>query len=367
LYDFIKFDESAVLEEAIVKYEEATNTMLFAGDERRILLNSFMYIAAVIAAKGNYLANQYFAQTAVLPYLRYIGEGRSVFQLGAGKSLVTMRFSVPSAKAFDIEVPSGTRVTPDGTHFFATKVNYTLMQGTLSIDIPCEATVPGKAHDGFTPGSINTLVDNIPYISNVTNIDTSSGGSEVEDIEDYRERIMLKPYGYNTAGAEAAYIYLVKTADSSIGSVTVKNEPSSLLITILHKDGTIPSDLVVQRVSDALNAKTVRPLADQVTVQKPTIVPYSISLSYTISEDDAPNMVEINSKIIAAVSEYVAYQGTEIGRSINPDLLKKFVLNAGAYTVNITSPVFTEVNKQSVAQINGNPVITYDGIYQEAL
>ncbi len=366
MYDFINFNESEVLEGAIEKYEAATNTKLYAGDERRIILNSFMYIASIIAAKSNFLANQYYSKTAVFPYLQYIGEDKDVPILEAEKSLVTMRFTIAAALLFDIEINAGTRVTPDGVHFFVTLTTKVILQGNLSVDIIAEATVVGSGHNGFTPGSINTLVDNISYISSVTNTDTSSGGSETEDIEAYRERIQLKPFGYNTAGSEDAYIYLTKSTDNTIGSVSVSNSDSSVLITILHKDGSIPSDPVVQRVSEALSGKKVRPLSDKVTVQKASEILYTIKFSYTISEENASNAEAIQGKVTEAVSSFIQYQKSKLGISVNPDILRNYISNAGAYTITISGPAFIFVNKQSVAHISGDPEINYAGIYDEA-
>jgi phage-related baseplate assembly protein len=365
MHDFIQFDESIILEEAIEAYEEATNTKLYAGDERRILLNSYMYIARVLASKANFLANQYFAKTAVLPYLQYIGEGRDVFLLPAEKSLVTMRFSLASIQLFDVEIPNGTRVTPNGIHFFSTKESWVITQGSLSVDIPSEATAAGSSHNDFVPGTILTLVDNIPFISAVTNIDSSSGGSEVEDIEAYRERIQLKPYNYNTTGAEDAYIYLAKSADSSVGSVSaITNADASVLITVLSKDGAIPNDLVIERVSAAVaNTQKKRPLTDNVTVQKAIAVPYTISLSYTISPDNASIADTITAKVNKAVQEYKKYQSAALGRWINPDVLRNYVLNAGAFTVTLNSPSLIIVDKQSIAQLSGEAVVNYIGIY----
>lgn len=365
MYDFVKFQESAVLEEAIAKYEDTTNTKLYAGDERRILLNSFMYIATVIASKANYLANQYFPQTADENYLPYHGESRIVPRISAKKAAVTLRFSIGTSLPIDIEITSGIRVTPEGTHFFATTSTRVILHGELYVDIPAEATEAGDGYNGFTPGTINTLVDNVAYISSVTNIDTSNDGTSIEDIEDYRERILLKPYNYNTAGAEKAYIYLAKSADSLVGSVDVQMSASSLIITILCKDGSIPSDTVISNVSKALTGKEVRPLSDYITVQKAAELLYAINLSYTISEDDADDAELISTQVTEAVAAFSTYYSAELGRSINPDVLKKYVLNAGAYTVTVNSPVFVSVNKQSVAHLSGNPVINYSGIYSE--
>lgn len=369
MYDFIKFDESGTIEEAIAAYENATKTKLYAGDERRIMINTFAYIAKVIAGKANFLSNQYFAGTAVFPYLQYIGEGRDVFPLPAEKALAPMQFNVSYAQPFDIEIPQGTRVTPDGTHFFATKEKYTLTQGSLNVQIPVEATVAGDSYNGFAPGTINTLVDSIPNITSVTNIETSSGGSDVEDIEAYRERIQLKPHNYNTAGAEDAYIYLAKSADSSVGCVSAINDSdSSILITILCKDGTIPNDLVIERVSNAVADKQKkRPLSDKVTVQKATAAYYGIDFDYTIRPEDTNIANSIISKVNKAVTDYIAYLKSKLGIWINPDELRNYILNAGAYTVTIHSPTIIVVNKQSVALISGDPVVNYIGIYGEGL
>jgi phage-related baseplate assembly protein len=363
VYDFIKFDESAVLEEAIAEFESETNLKLFAGDERRILINTCMYPAKVIASYANYLANQYSAKTAVFPYLTYIGEGRSVFQLMPQKSLVNMQFNLAAVQLFDITIPKGTRVTPNGTHFFATTEEKIIIQGQLNVIIPAEATVAGTAWNGFTANTINTLVDNVLYISSVTNIDTSEGGAEIEGIESYRERVLLKPFGYNTAGAEEAYIYLTKSADSNIGSVSVDVENANVIVTILNKDGSIPSDLVVTRVMESLSGKKVRPITDNVTVQKATEVNYSIDISYTINPEDTDIVSTINSKVVSAITDYIGFQKSALGRAINPDILRKYIMNAGAYTVTISSPIYTAVNKQSVAQLSGEPIITYSGIY----
>ena len=365
MYDFLKFDESAVLEEAIVKYEDATNTKLYAGDERRILLNSFMYIATVIASNANYLANQYFAKTAEGEYLSYIGESRLVPRISAKKATVTMRFMIDSALTVDIDIPKGTRVTPEGSYFFATTEARVLMHGERYVDVPAEATASGSGHNGFTPGTINTLVDNVSYISSVTNTNTSGDGAAIEDIENYRERILLKPYNYNTAGAEKAYIYLAKSADSLVGSVDVQMSPSSLIITILCKDGSIPDDTLISKVTAALSGKEVRPLSDYITVQKAVEVLYGINLSYTIDADNTDNVDIIKKQIAESVKEYQAYHSAELGRSINPDVLKKYILNAGAYTVTVNSPIFIAVNKQSVAHLSGDAVTTYQGIYME--
>ncbi len=363
MHNFIDFNESEVLEGAIEAYEKETNTSLYAGDERRILINAFMYPATIIAAKANYYANQYFAQTAVMPFLKDIGEGRGVYMLAAEKALVPMKFNISAVKDFDITIPSGTRVTLDGNYFFATIQESKISKGTLSVVVTAAATVAGKGHNDFPIGSINTLVDSILYVTSVTNTDKSSGGAEIEDIESYRERILLKPFNYNTAGAEEAYKYLAKSSDNSIGSVSVSTSGSIVTITVLNKDGTLPSELVIARISESLSGKKVRPLTDQVIVQKPTIVNYSINVSYTISEADKSNAQIIQAAVSSAITEFINYQCTDLGKSINPDMLKKYMYNAGAYTVNVTSPSYITVNEQQIAQLSGAPVVTYSGLY----
>jgi len=62
-----------------------------------------------------------------------------------------------------------------------------------------------------------------------------------------------------------------------------------------------------------------------------------------------------------AVSEYVVWQKSKIGRSINPSELVRKVMQAGAKRVEVTSPVYTDLNDTQVA-VEGSISVTYGGL-----
>ena len=362
-FEFTQFDESSVLEGAIVAFEEETGEVLYAGDERRYIINSFVYAAKIIAEKMNYLSNQNFSDTADEEALVQKGNDIGVIRLKAEKALVPIKFILNGIKAFDVTIKKGTRVTYDGLHFFQTKEEAVICAGATEIVVDCEATKEGSSGYNDIPASeITTLADSVLYVEKVANTEASSGGADVEDIEDLRERIKLKPRSFSVAGPEDAYIYFTKTADSSVGNVYVYNNKAVATVVVLCKDGSIPNSLLLERILENLNNKKVRPLTDQVVVKAPELLTYGIDISYTISKADEKNIETISKNVEAAVNTFIDEQKKEIGKDVNPDILRKYILNAGASTVIVTNPSYIDVAVDAVAQLSGNAVIKYSGL-----
>ena len=66
-------------------------------------------------------------------------------------------------------------------------------------------------------------------------------------------------------------------------------------------------------------------------------------------------------EVTQAVDDYKAWQTEQIGRAINPDELRKRMLNAGASRITLTAPVYTELDANEVAQFTSTSV-TYQGV-----
>ena len=133
---------------------------------------------------------------------------------------------------------------------------------------------------------------------------------------------------------------------------------------MLMKDGEPPIQTVLDKVLEVCSNKKVRPLTDLVTTAAPAQETYNIIFTYYISQDNAAQEAQIKEAIEGqngAVDQYKAWQNSKLGRSINPDYLRQLVLNAGANRIDITEPVHTEVDDESVASI-GEVNITYGGL-----
>ena len=359
MHDFVRFNYDKVREEAVKRFEQTSGITLYNGDERLILIDTFMYIASILAINSDFDANQQLKATAISPYLEQLGNDENMPIMEATQAVTSVKFETSMTYAYDVEIPKGTRVTPNGETFFQTNYTDYIPSGSTIVTIPCTAVDPGASGNGWKIGDINILVDVIPEITSVSNAIESSDGTDREDIEDYRERLIDGQFSYSTAGPEEAYKYYAKSADNSVGDVDVYNAGGGNVDVIIYgKNGETLSEDVLEKVLNALSHKTKRPLTDTVTVKTPEFVNYSIDVSYTIN-DDVINLELAKRNIEQSVQDYIKYQSEVMGRNIVPDRLRFYMLSAGAETVTINAPAYTKVSDGQVAKINGDPVITY--------
>ncbi|AYO30262.1 baseplate J/gp47 family protein [Biomaibacter acetigenes] len=313
----------------------------------------------------NESAKQNLLRYATGDKLDVIGEFYNTARLQAQKARVTLRFTLSAIQPTNITIPAGTRATPDGQLYFATIQELTIPAGQTQGDVIAEATEGGEKYNGFAPGQIKTIVDPVPYVASVANIDTSSGGSDTEDDDHYRDRIRQAPESYSTAGPEGAYIYWAKTADANIIDVSVSSPSAGTVKVVpLLKDGEIPSQAILDKVTAIVSSKDKRPLTDNVQVAAPTTVSYDITLTYYIALERQTEETIIRNAIEGtggAIDQYKLWQAGKLGRAINPDYLRQLMLNAGAFRIDITSPVYTEINLDQVAKA-GTVTIAYGGL-----
>lgn len=362
---FVEVDSKTIENELIQGYENATGETLYPGDERRIFLLQEIPIIVAMKNDVNETGKQNLLRYAVDEMLDALGEFQNTPRLQAQKTLVTLRYTLSNAQATDVIVPTGSRVTPDGTLYFATLVELIIPSGQTYGDIKAEAMEPGEKYNDYTPGQIKNMVDVIPYVASVVNTDESGGGSDIENNERYRERIRQAPESFSVAGPEGAYVYWAKTADSNIVDISVSSpSPGVVKIVPLLINGEVPSQAILDKINTAVSAKDRRPLTDNVQVVAPIQVIYNIDLTYYISSSRQTEEAVIRSEIEdtgGAIEKYKACQCEKLGRAINPDELRYRLMQAGAYRAVITSPIYTAMDTNSVAKI-GTVNIIYGGL-----
>ena len=99
-------------------------------------------------------------------------------------------------------------------------------------------------------------------------------------------------------------------------------------------------------------------MTDKVEIEKPKQSTYNINVKYWIKKTNMPNLVKKNVEL--ALEEYIAWQKEKLGRDINPNKLIQFLITAGAKRVEIESPTFTKLEKDTVA-IDSQKTIKYQG------
>lgn len=370
-FDFATTDSAAIYTEVITNLMIHCNEALYPGDERRIFGESLVNVFVGLFSEFNDKMKQRTLRYARGQVLDAIGDRYSVNRTEPTKARAVFRFSVSEPQALNIVIPAGTRITHDGSFYFSTMNVAVLSAGETYIDVEAECTEGGAQYNGYVAGNISTLVDLIPYISGVSNVTVSDGGDDGEPYteegdERYRERIRLSPSTRSTAGPESAYRYFVLTADPDIVDVSVvcpENEPNTVNLYPLLKEGALPGNDVLEKVLAVLS-DDVRPMTDKVQALAPEAVEYQVEIKYFCTKDNEAATVEAIEGAGGAIDQYNAWQTTALGRDINPDQLRRFVLaptnGVGALRVDVVKPSLVELGKAQVAKLSGAPIVTHE-------
>lgn len=288
---------------------------------------------------------------------------KGVTRLPAASAVTTLRFTLSAIRDVATAIPQGTRASTAESVYFGTDEYAEIPAGQSYIDVPATCTEAGNAANGIAIGDVRTLVDPIPYVASVSNIDVTGGGADAESDTDLAERVYLAPSAYSTAGPEDSYKFHAQKYNSAIGDVvaTSNHEAGEVNIVFLMADGSNPDATTISGLLAYLSDDTIRPMTDIVTVAAPTSVNYSINLTYYINQSDSAQAVTIQSAVAQAVSDYTKWQ-RHIGRDINPSKLVSLIMAAGAKRVVITAPTYTVVGPTSAPNLSGTPSVSYGGL-----
>ena len=372
-YHFLDYDTDQLYNTILGSLISYCNEQLYPGDERRIFGEGVVSLFQMMYAQFDDKARQRLLRYARGAVLDGIGEVVGATRLEPQPAYATFRFAVETAQSENIIIPQGTRITTDGTVYFATDVLDVLQAGETYVDIRATCTEGGSAYNGLAVGTVATLVDMIPYISSAKNTTITAGGDDGEpytaDGDDrFRERIRLAPAQFTTAGPESSYRYYAMSADPDIIDVSVdapEEEACVVNIYPLMTGGQLPDQDVLDAVEAVCSADDVRPMTDKVNAKAPQTVNYSINVKYYTLVDEEADCIAAIEGDGCAIDQYNEWQQGALDRDVNPDYLRKLMLapgdgKTGAYRVEITSPTVASVGKNQVARLSGSVTVTHE-------
>lgn len=358
--DFVEETEEEILQRMVQDYEDkymeitGKQVTLEPADLERILLAAQAYRYYQALVKQDQLVKMNLLKYASGGYLDNLGATCKVYRLPAQNAVATIKFTLSKAQSSQTIIPKGVRVSPGKEIFFATESELTIPAGSLEGVVICRCAAAGTAGNGYTPGQIKVLVDPLPYVSSVANVDTSSGGSDVESDEKLRERIYYRPDSFSVAGPEDAYRYYALSYSQAISDVKISSpEPGEVDVRVLLEGNALPNAAFLEGLKDFLSGKDKRPLTDTVTVAAPVAANFTINCTYYINKSDISRADEIQRAVQSAIQGYVQWQESRIGRDINPDEITKRLLEAGAKRCSITSPSRTKLENHQTAKCGG--------------
>jgi phage-related baseplate assembly protein len=154
---------------------------------------------------------------------------------------------------------------------------------------------------------------------------------------DFRPRILQSLEGYTTAGSSASYIFHAKSASGDVLDASVTSPaPCQVTVYVLSRsgDGTASSELIAA-VADALNADTVRPMTDQVTVLSASVINYDVDANLILPA--GPDSATILAAAQSALSEYTeSTRRLGIGASLSG--IYRALHQPGVTRVELASP-----------------------------
>lgn len=438
---FLETDSNRIYENVISALEESVGEPLYPGDERRIFGDALVALFVSIYNETNEACKQKMLQYARGEVLDAIGARYNCIRIAPTTAKTVLRFSVKTPLNGNILISAGTRVTPDNEIYFQTTENVVLQAGKTSITVDAVACETGANYNGYMAGTLNHLVDLVPYIDEVTNtVDTYDGddGEPYPEVDGgigddkYRERIKLAPTALSVAGPHNAYKYHALSADSSIVDAAIISEiepvtktltvyggrafiggknylidtlvvnglnPENdyyvtytddlLMITLVGnkasldkidiainremagevkivpilEGGEIPDEAMLRKVKEACSAVDVRPMTDLVLVEAPEQVSYDINITYYTTEETESDCIETIEGEGGSIQQFIKWQGTKLGRDINPDKLRTLCLapnnGTGCKRIVVNAPAFTALLDAQIAVYSGKLTVKH--------
>lgn len=176
-----------------------------------------------------------------------------------------------------------------------------------------------------------------------------------------RARVQLAVEGFSVAGPIGAYQFHALSADGDVKDVAVESPtPGDVLVTVLSRtgDGTVSAELVAT-VLAALNADSVRPLCDEVSVQGATIQNYTIEA--TLYFYPGPDRAQVLAAANAAAAAYATAQHA-IGRDITLSGLYAALHQPGVQRVELAAPASSLTINSTTAAYCTDITLTDGGV-----
>lgn len=350
---FIPDDPTVVTQELISAYEAMTGKTLYPAHVDRLLIDLIAYRESVTRAAINDTGRQNLVAFARAPMLDYLGELVGVSRLPAQSTRCTVRLTFTEALASSLAIPAETRVETGSGVQFHTEAQIIVPAAATCADLAVVAVEPGAAANGYLPGQLNALVDDVGVdVAAVANLGVTLGGADEETDDRLRDRIRLAPESFTVAGSRLAYRHHALRAHQDIVDVAVvgpqlviqngqlvsqNGVPAGVVrLFPLVKSG-LPGAAILAAVTATCSADKTRPMTDLVEVLPPVEYPYAIRARLTLfTSADASTTLDAAHDAAAA---YALTQSAALGRDPVPSQIVAVLSVPGVYQVELLAPM----------------------------
>lgn len=233
-----------------------------------------------------------FPQTSYGTYLEWLGECKGVFKNQPTKSIGVITFNGAQGTI----ITKGTIVTTIATDE-KQSIEFELLETKTieeseTVDIKAECRVAGTIGN-VSEGSVSVLLGSINGIKSVTNKEDFKGGTDIEDEEHFRERVLVAEQEDKLSGASSDYIRWAKEVDG-VGYAYVVPEwagAGTVKVLILDKNRKAATQELINKVQeyiypnveDGQNRDGKAPIGAIVTIATPQTLLINVKASFVFS------------------------------------------------------------------------------------
>lgn len=247
-----------------------------------------------------------FPQTSYGTYLEWLGECKGVFKNQPTKATGVITFTGMQGTI----ITKGTIVTTVATDE-KQSIEFELLETKTigeneTVDIKAECKESGTIGN-VSKGSISVLLGYISGVKSVTNKEDFRGGTDIEDEEHFRERVLVAEQEDKLSGASSDYIRWAKEVDG-VGYAYVVSEwagAGTVKVLILDKNRKAATQELIDKVqeyiyplniSEGENRDGKAPIGALVTVVTPDTLLINVKASFIFSNGFSEETVLNNLK-----------------------------------------------------------------------
>ncbi|MCT4593191.1 MAG: baseplate J/gp47 family protein [Anaeromicrobium sp.] len=277
--------------------------------------------AELIQLKLQNILRLAFPQTSYGLWLEYLGECKGVFKNPATKSTgvikVKGKFGTVVEKGKIVGIPATDK--KESIEFEFTETEAIDDTGIAYINAKClqEGTV-----GNVLPNTITVLITPINGIKSITNEEEFKGGTEIEDEEHYRDRVIEEEQDEDSSGNDEDYVKWAKQVPG-VGFAYVISEwdgAGTVKVLILDKNGqpAVPELIgevqkyIAPIVPKGQNRGGKAPIGAIVTVTAPSVLNIDIRAHFEF--EDGFNTEEVLNNLKDKVNAYLG--GIDVGGTI---------------------------------------------------
>lgn len=321
-------------------YEEATGFAMHDASDLAVRLYAAAAELESLYAYADWGLTQSFPQTASGTYLDYQGTLRGLSRRSGTCAGGTIRFILDMAREEPVTIDKGTVCTTAGLVRFVTTQAAVIAAGQTQVDVPAEAEQPGTAGN-VAAGTITYLSLAPAGVASCTNPAAFTGGTEPEDDEAFRARI-LDSFQRLPNGANAAYYENRVLEHEGVSACTViprYQGVGTVGIVVAGPAGPADEELIAAIQADL---EAVREIAVEVTVMAPTTV--SVPVTVQIWPKSGVTQEVAAAAVRTAIEQF--FTGERLSKPVyraalgnciyDTSVVENFVLQAPAEDVAIT-------------------------------